>query len=98
MSRTRLAPCRCGHPGAGCSCYDERVAEAGWRDKGKVRFPTPVNLGPRRRPKVSTRSEVRRDLGMEADEVEHNTCQKCGATIRVMVFRGTGYCSGHCRD
>jgi hypothetical protein len=23
-----LAPCRCGHPGLGCDCYLERLAEA----------------------------------------------------------------------
>jgi hypothetical protein len=32
MTFRPLAPCRCGHPGKGCSCYEERVAEAGWND------------------------------------------------------------------
>lgn len=29
-----LAPCRCGYPGAGCYCYEERRAEADVAERG----------------------------------------------------------------
>lgn len=96
-----LPPCRCGHPGAGCSCYEERVAEVGWKSQErrvgqkKVKFPAPVNLGSKRRsanPYVAM-EEVRQ----EAAEVDRRVCRECSETIKVMVFRGTGYCSERCR-
>jgi hypothetical protein len=108
MPRRPLAPCRCGHPGAGCSCYEERAAEAGWRTPGATRGwirqrVEPVTAGgcgtnPFMPMGVTTRAEIRRALGVEADEVERNTCRTCGETIKVMVFRGTGYCSPRCQD
>jgi hypothetical protein len=59
-----------------------------------------LDLGPSRRSLLSgvsfgftTRDQIRTDLGLEAEEVERNTCSVCGARVRVMVFRGTGYCS-----
>lgn len=59
-------------------------------------FVAPVGLPPI--PETHTREEVRRDLGLEAAEVERNTCRVCGEHIRVQIFRDSGFCSGRCRE
>lgn len=49
----------------------------------------PIQVG--RRWVVETDDAARRAILQE-------TCRRCWAPIRVMIFRGTGYCSGLCAE
>lgn len=43
-----------------------------------------------------TQAEARAALGLETEDVER--CRACDDQVRMMVFRGTGYCSQLCQN
>lgn len=59
-----MDPCRCGHPGAGCYCFEARLREAEERERAATPEPVPVEVveKPWTNARLTQRSELTKAL------------------------------------